>query len=82
MRPGILRTAIGTAFSFQGGSSGSIAFPAISTGIYGYPREKAARVAWDEISKFITANPVPHTVSLVFYSADDERVFLDNAPHE
>ncbi len=62
--------------------AGSIAFPAISTGIYGYPREKAARVTWDEISKFITANPVPHTVSLVFYSADDERVFLDNAPHE
>ena len=83
MRPGILRTAIGTAFSLPGRlGAGSIAFPAISTGIYGYPREKAARVAWDEISKFITANPVPHTVSLVFYSADDERVFLDNAPHE
>jgi len=56
----------------------SIAFPAISTGIYGYPREKAARVAWQEISRFVSGHPSPRMISLVFFAPDDERIFLDN----
>ncbi len=56
----------------------SIAFPAISTGIYGYPRAKAAQVAWREISRFVAAHPQPRTITLVFFSPDDERVFLEN----
>jgi O-acetyl-ADP-ribose deacetylase (regulator of RNase III) len=32
----------------------SIAFPAISTGAYGYPREEAARVASETISSYLT----------------------------
>ena len=35
----------------------SIAFPAISTGVYGYPKEEAAKVALDTISKWLSANP-------------------------
>lgn len=35
----------------------SIAFPSISTGIYGYPIDKAAIAALDEITKFIVDNP-------------------------
>ncbi|MFN2480346.1 MAG: O-acetyl-ADP-ribose deacetylase, partial [Pyrinomonadaceae bacterium] len=31
----------------------SIAFPAISTGVYGYPREEAARVASETVAKFL-----------------------------
>jgi len=54
----------------------SIAFPAISTGIYRYPREKAARVAWEEISRFVSSHPSPRSISLVFFSSDDERAFL------
>jgi O-acetyl-ADP-ribose deacetylase len=57
----------------------SIAFPALSTGIYGYPREKAARVVWEEISRFMGANRQPRAVSLVFFTSDDERIFLENA---
>jgi O-acetyl-ADP-ribose deacetylase (regulator of RNase III) len=55
----------------------SIAFPAISTGIFGYPREKAARVAWSVISEFISGHQRPQTVLLVFFSTDDEQIFLD-----
>ncbi|HVO40886.1 MAG TPA: O-acetyl-ADP-ribose deacetylase [Spirochaetia bacterium] len=54
----------------------SIAFPAISTGIYGYPRAAAANVALEAITEFIRSNPEPRTITLVFYSADDERAFL------
>jgi O-acetyl-ADP-ribose deacetylase (regulator of RNase III) len=35
----------------------SIAFPAISCGIYGYPNEDAARIAIREISSFLDRNP-------------------------
>ncbi len=34
----------------------SIAFPLISAGIYGYPREEAIRVAEDSIREFLTTN--------------------------
>jgi len=54
----------------------SIAFPAISTGIYGYPREKAARIAYDTVAKFTKAHEHPEKVYLVFYSGDDKNVFL------
>jgi O-acetyl-ADP-ribose deacetylase len=54
----------------------SVAFPAISTGVYGYPRDKAARIAFDTIREFLLANRKPETVSLVFYSIGDARAFL------
>jgi O-acetyl-ADP-ribose deacetylase len=54
----------------------SICFPAISTGVYGYPREKAARVAWDAIAAHLGAHELPRTVTLVFYSEPDAQVFL------
>ncbi|MBT4209957.1 MAG: O-acetyl-ADP-ribose deacetylase [Candidatus Komeilibacteria bacterium] len=31
----------------------TIAFPAISTGVYGYPKDKAAKVAMDIVNKYI-----------------------------
>ena len=35
----------------------SVAFPAISTGVYGYPQEEAARIAVGTIREFIHAHP-------------------------
>ncbi len=56
----------------------SIAFPAISTGVYGYPRDLAAKVAWEAVTGFLSANALPATVSLVFFSPDDRQVFLSS----
>jgi O-acetyl-ADP-ribose deacetylase (regulator of RNase III) len=54
----------------------SIAFPAISTGAYGYPREEAAKVASRAITDFLKQESSVMEVRLVFFSPDDARVFL------
>lgn len=50
----------------------SIAFPGISTGIYGYPREQAARIALT-----VMREHEPHFVEIIAccFSADDVRIY-------
>ncbi len=48
-----------------------IAFPAISTGVYGFPRERAARIAVEAVSHFLAQHPVPKEVMLVGFGGDD-----------
>lgn len=43
-------------------SLGSIAFPAISCGVYGYPPDHAAEIAVDEVSAFLGASEIPERV--------------------
>ena len=54
----------------------TLAFPAISTGVYGYPREQAARVAMAAIDLALEAHASIVEVRLVFFSEEDARVFL------
>ncbi len=54
----------------------TIAFPAISTGIYGYPREAAAAVASAAIVKFLECDTIIEQVRLVFFQAADAETFL------
>ncbi|HYE67316.1 MAG TPA: O-acetyl-ADP-ribose deacetylase [Anaerovoracaceae bacterium] len=51
----------------------SIAFPAISTGVYGYPKEQAARIAVNTIKKFLKDNDME--VTLVAYGDLDEILY-------
>jgi O-acetyl-ADP-ribose deacetylase (regulator of RNase III) len=55
----------------------TVAFPAVSTGVYGYPKENAARVAFNAVRDFLTEQTLPENVTFVFYSPADARVFLD-----
>lgn len=48
----------------------SIAFPAISTGVYGYPIERAARVAVDAIRVFLSSEPTPIAVSIACFGEE------------
>lgn len=45
----------------------SIAFPAISTGVYGFPVARAARIAFSEIKNHCHQNPLPEKVILVCF---------------
>lgn len=56
----------------------SIAFPAISTGVYGFPKQQAADIAYREIKNFLEANTLPEKVILVFFSGSDLDTFLDS----
>jgi O-acetyl-ADP-ribose deacetylase (regulator of RNase III) len=46
----------------------TLAFPAISTGVYGYPKEEAARIAVREIRQALHADPDLHEVVLVCFN--------------
>lgn len=56
----------------------TIAFPAISTGVYGYPLDEAARVSSQTIEKFFFSASSIREVSLVFFSRSDAEIFLKN----
>jgi O-acetyl-ADP-ribose deacetylase (regulator of RNase III) len=54
----------------------SIAFPAISTGVYGYPIEKASAVAVGAIREWLDEHPQTSlaTVTLIAFSAGDYQI--------
>ena len=50
----------------------SIAFPGISTGVYGYPIQAAARVAVQAIARWVAANDLPARVLLCAFNAQSK----------
>jgi O-acetyl-ADP-ribose deacetylase len=53
---------------------GSVAFPAISTGVFGYPIEEAAEVALTTVHEALTAPTSVRLVRFVLFSAEDLRI--------
>jgi len=53
----------------------SLAFPAISTGVYGYPIEKAARIALKESLEFLKQSPLMEEIVHVCFGRDAFLVF-------
>jgi len=60
----------------------TVAFPAISTGIYGYPLDEAARVCSEVVQEFLASGTSVKEVYLVFFSQNDADVFLENHAFE
>lgn len=56
----------------------SIAFPAISTGVFGYPQAEAAQVASRTIENFLSTDHQLKEVRLVFFQDRDAELFLEN----
>lgn len=57
-------------------SCSSVAFPAISTGVYSFPKDLAAAIAYREVSHFLQEAPFPKRVSFVFFQKRDAELFL------
>ncbi len=53
----------------------SIAFPAISCGVYGYPIEAACKIAVDTCIEFLRQHAEPVKVIFVLFSAADSEVY-------
>lgn len=54
----------------------SVAFPSISTGIYGFPKDRAAGVALDAVRDAVDRLPVIEEVVFVCFSAADLEHYL------
>jgi O-acetyl-ADP-ribose deacetylase (regulator of RNase III) len=55
----------------------TIAFPSISTGAYGFPLERAARIALREIRTFLDREPEFGTVYCVCFGEEAERIYRE-----
>jgi O-acetyl-ADP-ribose deacetylase (regulator of RNase III) len=56
----------------------SVAFPAISTGVYGYPKDQAAAVASQAIADTLAEAGSIRSVQLVFFSQADHDTFVQH----
>jgi O-acetyl-ADP-ribose deacetylase (regulator of RNase III) len=54
----------------------TISFPAISTGVYGYPVEQAAEIAIREVRSFLESSSAIDAVILVVFDAAAERAYM------
>ena len=53
----------------------SVAFPSISTGIYGFPIGRASRIALDTVTRFLEEHPRITEVKFVTFSQEDFDVY-------
>lgn len=58
-------------------SLASLAFPAISTGIYGYPLRAATAIAVNEVKSWISANLLPKIIVFACFSAEAAATYRD-----
>lgn len=55
----------------------SIAFPAISCGVYGYPIQDACRIAIDSTCNFLKTNESVKKVVFILFSTEDLKIYND-----
>ena len=54
-----------------------IAFPAISTGIYRYPKKQAAAIALKTVARFLSQSPRPSEVLFILFDEQSESIYRD-----
>lgn len=55
----------------------TIAFPNISTGVYGYPKREAAQAAMDEVVKFLAEDTQIEKVIFVCFNEDNYEIYRE-----
>ena len=53
----------------------TLAFPNISTGIYGFPKERAAGIAIRSVREFLSANALPESVTFACFDDENYRLY-------
>ncbi|MBZ9661397.1 O-acetyl-ADP-ribose deacetylase [Mesorhizobium sp. ESP-6-4] len=53
----------------------TVAFPAISTGIYGYPKDQATEIAVGAVSTFLRQNALPDTVTFCCFDEQTAELY-------
>ena len=53
----------------------TVAFPAISTGVYGYPKEEAVKIVFKTVKDFISKDNSLDEIRLVLFSDSDLRLY-------
>lgn len=53
----------------------SIAFPAISTGVYGYPKAAAAQIAIHTVTDYLSASAIPEQVLFVCFDEENASLY-------
>ncbi len=54
----------------------TVAFPAISTGAYGYPKDEAAKIVSEAIKDFLSENDRIKQVRLIFFLTNEANMFI------
>jgi O-acetyl-ADP-ribose deacetylase len=74
--PELLANCYRTSLALAAGKGArSVAFPSISTGVYGYPIEEACRVALKVAAEFLRSNATIEKVVFVCFSRADAEVY-------
>lgn len=55
----------------------SLAFPNISTGIYGFPKEKAATIAIRVVNDFLKENNIPEKIYFVCFDEENFSIYTN-----
>lgn len=55
----------------------TIAFPNISTGVYGFPKEKAARIAIREVGAFLDKHPEIKSVTFAVFDEENLSIYKE-----
>jgi len=58
-------------------SISSIAFPNISTGVYGYPKQEAAEIAVSAVRKWCGSHDVPDEIIFVCFDETNHRLYRE-----
>lgn len=75
---GLLRSCYRNSFRLAHGNGiRSIAFPAISTGVYGYPRKPACRIALEEAQAALARYPELQKIVFAAFSAEDAELYRE-----
>ncbi|MGZ5651781.1 MAG: macro domain-containing protein, partial [Usitatibacter sp.] len=76
-RSAVLRSCYAESLRVADGlGARSVAFPAISAGVYGYPKDEAARVARAAIERALAVHTSIIEVRLVFFSETDAQIAM------